>query len=131
MTDDERSIRVLLDTWHRATAAGDVEAVLPLMAEDVVFLTPGQPPMRGRQGFGTGLRRLLESHRIVSSGEIQELEVIGDRAWCWSRLTVAITPNAGGSPVRRSGSALSVLRREPGGRWVLFRDANLLAPESA
>ena len=45
----------------RASAAGDVERVLGLMAEDVVFLLPGQPPMRGRETFrvaaGSGVGR--------------------------------------------------------------------------
>jgi uncharacterized protein (TIGR02246 family) len=41
MHDDERTIRGLLDAWWRATKAGDADGVLDLMADDVVFLTPG------------------------------------------------------------------------------------------
>ena len=37
------------------------------------------------------------------------------------------TPPEGGDAMRRAGPVLSVFRREPDGRWVLFRDANLLA----
>ena len=33
----------------------------------------------------------------------------------------------GGAPVKRAGNTLSVLRKEAGGKWVLFRDANMLA----
>jgi ketosteroid isomerase-like protein len=31
--------------------------------------------------------------------------------------------------MRRSGYTLSILRKEAGGRWVMMRDANLLAAE--
>jgi len=51
MSADEQAIRDLVAHWHRATAAGDVDIVLGLMADDVVFLVPGQPPIRGRSAF--------------------------------------------------------------------------------
>jgi len=80
VSTDEQAIRDLIAHWHRATAAGDVDAILPLMAEDAVFLVPGGPPMRGRGAFEQGLRGVLASHRIESTGDIQELEVSGDLA---------------------------------------------------
>jgi uncharacterized protein (TIGR02246 family) len=67
MTPDEQAIRTLVSLWHTATAAGDVDTVLGLMAEDVVFLVPGHPPMRGRSTFERGLRTLLAQHRIETS----------------------------------------------------------------
>jgi len=48
MSSDEQAIRSLVALWHSATASGDVETVLSLMAEDVVFLVAGRPPMQGR-----------------------------------------------------------------------------------
>jgi uncharacterized protein (TIGR02246 family) len=128
MKPDEKSIRSLVNTWHTATAAGDVETVLALMAEDVVFLVAGQPPMRGRSGFEKGLRALLETHRIESSSDIQEVEVCGDLAYCWSVLTVRVIPKAGGQAVVRTGSAVSILKKQAGGAWAVVRDANLLGP---
>jgi ketosteroid isomerase-like protein len=52
--------------------------------------------------------------------------VLGDWAYLRNHLTVTLTP-AGGEPVRRSGYTLTILRKQPSGNWVLFRDANLLA----
>jgi uncharacterized protein (TIGR02246 family) len=127
MNADEQAVRTLVADLHRATAVGDVEAVLQLMAEDVVFLVAGQPPMRGRRIFENGLRGLLTSHRISSTAEVQEIEISGDLAYCWSILNVKITPTSGGSTVVRSGSAISILRKQSTGSWVVVRDANLLA----
>jgi len=57
MEDDEQAIRRLVATWLAASKAGDTATVAGLMAEDVVFLTPGQPPMRGRAAFAAVIVR--------------------------------------------------------------------------
>ena len=120
MSRDEQAIRKLIALWHSATAAGDIDTVLGLMAEDVIFLVSGQSPMRCRSSFERGLRELLTHHRIESMGEIQEIEVSGSLAYCWSML-------AGGSALVRKGSALSILRKQPNGSWIVVRDANMLS----
>lgn len=127
MNADEQAIRQLVNTWHTATAAGDIETVLSLMTEDVIFLVAGQPPMKGRSTFEKGLRGLLASHCIESTFEIQEIEISGPLAYCWSVLKVQITSRAGGEPVVRTGSAVSILRKQADGSWAVVRDANLLA----
>jgi uncharacterized protein (TIGR02246 family) len=42
MERDEQEIRQLVATWMAATKAGDIDTVLRLMADDVVFLVAGQ-----------------------------------------------------------------------------------------
>ena len=127
---DKRLIREVIATWMRASAAGDIDRVLSLMAEDVVFLVPGQPPMRGRAKFAEASRSMAGQIRFEGKSDIQEIHVAGDYAFCWSQLAVTATPVGGGDPMRRAGPVLSVFRREPDGRWVLFRDANLLTAVS-
>ncbi|NUR57018.1 MAG: SgcJ/EcaC family oxidoreductase [Acidobacteria bacterium] len=126
MNDDERAVRELVDTWMRATRAGDLDRVLELMAEDVVFLVAGGEPMRGRAAFAATFRGMGGS-RVEGQADVQEVRVFGDWAYCWTQIQVRVQP-AGAAPVRRAGPALSVLRREPDGRWVIFRDANMVAP---
>jgi uncharacterized protein (TIGR02246 family) len=125
-TEDEKAIRLVVKTWHEATRAGDVDTVLTLMTDDVVFLVAGKPPMRGRDAFAQQLRELLASHTVESTGEIQEVEVSGDLAYCWTYLHVRIISRADGKALDRSGSALSILRRRADGAWAIRRDANLL-----
>ncbi|UZR27766.1 YybH family protein [Methylococcus mesophilus] len=127
MNADELAIRNLVARWHSASEAGDVEAVLRLMDEDVVFLVAGHPPMKGRSAFEQGLRGLLALNRIETTSEIQEIEVSGHLAYCWSVLNVRVIPKVGGRPVVRSGSAVSILRKQTDGSWLVVRDVNLLA----
>ena len=131
MSDDERAIRNLITTWHRASEEGDVAQVLTLMSEDVIFLTPGQPPIRGRDEFAALQKAAGDRFRLTAQGKLEEVVVRGDWAYCWTHLTVTMTPKTGGAPIRRAGHTLSILRKDAGGNWVLTRDANMLAVEKA
>ena len=128
MQDDERAIRQLVATWLSASKAGDTEKVLSLMAEDVVFLVPGQPPMRGRAAFAAGQAGLQPFH-LEATSEIQEVKVLGEWAYLWTKLSIVVTPKKGGLPIKRSGNTLSILKKQAGA-WVLFRDANMLTAVS-
>jgi uncharacterized protein (TIGR02246 family) len=125
--NDELAIRQLVATWISASKAGDTQKVLSLMADDVVFLVPGQPPMRKRD-FAAGQAALAQLE-FEAKSDIQEIEITGDRAYVWTRLAVTMTPKGGGASVKRAGHTLSILRKQ-NGAWVIYRDANLLAPVS-
>jgi uncharacterized protein (TIGR02246 family) len=128
MNDDEREVRDLVAKWHAASRAGDVDMVLSLMTDDVVFLIPGRAPMR-KDEFAAASRSPPGQPRpkIDSSMQIQEVRVAGDWAFMWTELSVVVTLPDGSAPVERAGHTLTVLTKE-NGRWRLARDANLLVP---
>jgi uncharacterized protein (TIGR02246 family) len=128
MSDDERAIREVIATWLRASAEGENETVLGLMADDVVFFVAGHPPF-GKKEFAAA-QDGLAGNRVEATSNVREVKVSGDWAFCSTDLAVVMTPADGGPPVRRGGNTLSVFQRLPGGRWVLFRDANLLTVQS-
>jgi uncharacterized protein (TIGR02246 family) len=127
MSDDERAIRDVIASWLRASAEGDSAKVLDLMADDVVFLTPGEPPF-GKEKFAVA-EEGLRDFRMEARSEVREIRVAGDWAYSWTDLAITITPAQGGEVVRRKGNTLSIFERQADGRWVLSRDANLLAVE--
>ena len=124
MQSDEQEIRTLVATWLSATKAGDAEKVLSLMAEDVVFLQPGQSPMRGRSGYAAAQKGIAQFD-FDGASNIQEIKVFGDWAYCWNYLTVVFTPHDGGAIGKRAGNVLSILQKQDG-QWVIVRDANML-----
>jgi uncharacterized protein (TIGR02246 family) len=123
MSDDERAIREVMASWMAASSAGDVPRVLDLMADDAVFLVPGRQPF-GKQEFAEQSSAMRDV-RLEGTNDIVELEVLGDWAFCISRVAVHVTPRDG-APFRRSGYTLSLFRRAPSGSWVLARDANMM-----
>jgi uncharacterized protein (TIGR02246 family) len=130
MLSDEQQIRELVTTWMEASKAGDGETVLSLMADDVIFLVTGQPPMIGKSAFAAAMKAQSDQGipDIDGKSEIQEIKVLGDWAYMWTKLTVVFTP-PGGTPMTRAGHTLSILKKQDG-KWVLARDANMLAPVS-
>jgi uncharacterized protein (TIGR02246 family) len=128
MPDDERAIRELVQTWLAASQKGDLQTVLGLMADDVIFMLPGQNPL-GKEAFAASFKG-LKGVRFEMSSDIKEIKVLADWAYLRNYLEVTMTPRDGGASVRRSGYTLTILRKEFDGRWLLARDANLLAPQA-
>ncbi|MBL1178894.1 YybH family protein [Pantanalinema sp. GBBB05] len=129
LEQDEQAIRHLIATWHTATANGDLPQLLNLMAEDVIFLVPGKPPMQGKEAFSAGFQQAIQHYCIEPSGEIKEIHIAEDWAYCWADLSVSITPLQTGSPMRRTGDVLTILHKQAEGDWAIARDANLLVVE--
>ncbi len=125
MTDDERAIRDLIETWMAASKAGDTAKVLSLMTEDAVFMVPGGEPF-GRETFAVAAEG-QQGFAIDGTSDIRELKVLGDWAYLRNFIAITITPRNGGTPMKRSGYTLTILRKQSG-RWRLARDANLMLP---
>jgi uncharacterized protein (TIGR02246 family) len=123
MTSDERAIRELVDTWIKASKAGNIATVLDLMTDDVVFMVPGREPF-GKDVYKSSSKSASQS-RIDGTSDIREIRVLGDWAYLRKYLEMTITPPEG-PPAKKSGYTLTILRKEPDGRWRLTRDANLL-----
>lgn len=111
-----------------ASKAGDVEKVLSLMADDVVFLVPGRPPMR-KADFAAAAQAQTgpDAPKFDGTSEIQEIRILGDWAFLWQKLTVSVAPPGGAATITRAGHTLTIFNKQQG-RWLLARDANLLAP---
>ena len=123
--EDEQQIRQLVSQWLAASQSGDVDTILELMSDDVVFLVVGRPPM-GKQEFAALSRPQLgqTAPKIESTSEIQELVVSGEWAFMRTAQSVLVTPPESGETIRRAGHTLTVFRKI-NGKWLLARDANL------
>ena len=127
MGPDERAIRELHSTWIGAVNTGDLARLLSLMADDVVFLNPGQAPL-ARDGFAGGFLAAHQQARINCVSELEDVVVVGEVAYTRARDSLSVTPRAGGEAMRLAGHRLTVYRKQPDGRWLLARDAHTLSP---
>lgn len=127
MTDDERAIRQVVQTWMEATERGDTATVLSLMTDDVVFTVPGQEPF-GKAAFAAA-QKGMGGARFEGTSDIQELQLMGNWAFIRNRIEIKITP-PGGATMQRAGYTLTILRKEADGQWRLARDANLVTARS-
>ena len=127
MNADESQIRELIDTWMSATKAGDIETVLSLMTDDVVFIVAGAPPFGKKEFKASSDKHASKSLEFEGHTEILELKVLGDHAYVINKLSVTMN-EPGKDRMTRSGHTLTILRKE-NGKWLLARDANLLMPD--
>ena len=127
MGSDKREIREVHSTWISAVNAGDLVRLLTLMADDVVFLNPGQAPI-GRDGFSANFSAAHQQVRIRCGSDLEEVVVVGEVAYTLSRDSLSVIPRAGAEAVRLAGHRITVYRKQPDGRWLLARDAHTLLP---
>ena len=110
-----------LDAFDRAFAAGDIDAVVELFAEDASLLLLNGAAIRGREGiraqwapsFATWDMSAWATERIV-------VDVHGDRAYALSTYTETLVHRAGTEQSRLvSGRVVMFLRRADDGRWEI------------
>src|ERR1043166_4047371 len=124
--NDERSIRELVETWLSACEKGDLQTMLNLLAEDVIFMVPNKQPF-GKEVFAQNYQQ-RKGAGLRTESDIQEIKVLGDWAWTRNFLRVTFT-DANGESSKHSGYVLTILNKRPDGSWVIAQDANLLTPE--
>jgi uncharacterized protein (TIGR02246 family) len=129
MTSDEQAIRELYETWRRASRAGEVETLLGLITDDVVFLAPGQPPIRGKAAVRDLFALALGRFEMEQDFRIEEIQVLGEWAFCWGVDSSTMRPRGGGEAVRARGMGLSLLRKERGA-WRFARGINNMTRET-
>jgi uncharacterized protein (TIGR02246 family) len=126
MEPAERAIREVDSAWIAAANSGDLACLLALMADDVVFLNPGQPPI-GRDGFPAVFLAAHKRALISCVSKLEEVVVVSDVAYTRSRDSLTVTPRDGGQAAYLAGDRMTVYRKQPDGRWLLARDANTLS----
>ena len=111
---DEQQIRDLVATWMSATRAGDIDTVLSLMTDDVVFLVAGQPPF-GKQKFAAAMRAPAG---VADAADRRPQRNPGNPRARRLGLHVDTTQRGGhacpaaAAPTKRAGHTLSILRRQ-------------------
>jgi len=122
---DEQAISQMVDMWLAASKEGDIETILNLMADDVLFITPGREPF-GKETFASNNQQMKDVE-MDADIDIKEIEVLGD--WAWMRSFLRVTFTKAGESTKHSGHILTILTKRPDGQWIIKRDANFVAPE--
>jgi len=129
MGSDEGAIREAHSSWIDAVNSGNLERLLTLMTDDVVFLNPGREPF-GRREFPEGFLIAHQRSWIHCVSEIEEVAVFGEVAYTRCRDSLSVKPRAGGEATELAGHRITIYRKQPDGLWLLARDAHTLSPVS-
>jgi len=127
---DKESILVLADRWRLATRAKDIEAILELVADDVVFLPSSMPPIKGKEELGKMYRTFFQLYReIKHEAIIEEIQIAGDWAFLWGTDELRLTPQSEEPAIHLKGKGISILRRQSDGSWLFWRGINNMTPQ--
>src|SRR5262245_4867977 len=89
-TEDERAIRELVDVWLAASKAGDLQTILSLITDDVIFMVPGRRPF-GKEAFAAASQG-MQNVTMEGMTDIQEIQVLGDWAYLRNYIEMVATP---------------------------------------
>jgi uncharacterized protein (TIGR02246 family) len=124
MSEDEASIRSLIERWARAVHAGDLDAVVADHADDIVMfdVPPPDDGVRGIDAYRATWPPFFEWQRQGALFEITDLDVTaGDGvAFAHVLLRCGMPDDLDGNPGRRL--RLTVGLREQAGRWVVTHE---------
>ena len=117
---DYDDIDALYAAWQSAFRRHNVEAVIDLVTEDYVLLTPGRPPI-GVEALRSQLIGAFADYDIEPRFERVELLTAGGLAVDCGWDVQTLRPRGGGPSRTQRQLVLLVLLRSPEGRWRFAR----------
>lgn len=109
-------ITELRDEYVKAENAGDVDGILETCRDDIVFIPPEAPPVRGIDASREFLGEFLDAFDITIELSRETITVAGDFAYEWGTVSGTLTsPDGQAQPV--SNSYLIVYQRDSDGAW--------------
>lgn len=119
---DVEAIKNVTSQEVTAVNAGDVEALLALISNDIEIIPPNQPSVRGEQAK-QWIRGFMEQSTLQMQPYSNEgIVVDGDLAFHRFSFEWTATPKEGGDSVTERGAGVHILRRQPDGSWKVAID---------
>jgi uncharacterized protein (TIGR02246 family) len=117
---DLRKIDDVTQTAVNAALARDFATWAALFLDDAVVNPPNEPAVKGR----AAIRAWLEKFPPIMEFKLKNEKVEGrdDLAYLLGTYTMTITPSGAPGPVKDSGKFVTVVRRQPDGRWLCAVD---------
>jgi uncharacterized protein (TIGR02246 family) len=128
----EAEIAELVDRWLKATQSRDLDALLSMMDDDVMFLPASGPVIRGKSDARSIYQRLFaQTSRVESCPVVEEIVVAGDWAFLTGSDELFLTLSESGMRVHMKGRAISIMRRHSDGCWRFARGINNMARQES
>ena len=111
------------ENYTKAINSNNLDSLLSMMTEDVVFLAAHSAPMIGKAAIRPWAEGYLKAFTTNWVKESEEFIVSGE--WAFERYSYKSTdtPKAGGAPVVDTGWGLVIYHRDADGKWRVARDS--------
>jgi ketosteroid isomerase-like protein len=111
------------EAYVTAINSNNLDSLLGMLTEDVVFLSAHEPVMVGKVAVRPWLEGYLKAFKTHWDKPVQEFVVSGE--WAFERYSYksSDTPLAGGPVVEDTGWGLVIYHHDADGKWRVARDA--------
>jgi uncharacterized protein (TIGR02246 family) len=122
MTPNERAVREVLSAYNQALNASDTQAVMPLYADDGVFMPPYSPSAVGLAAVRKAYDAVFAAIRLTVKFEIAEITEMSPD-WVFARTNSAGTTlnHASGATSQEGNQELFIFRKERDGKFKIAR----------
>jgi ketosteroid isomerase-like protein len=109
--------------YVKAINSNNVDSLLAMLTEDVVFLSPHEPVLVGKKALRPWAEAYLGAFRIHWDKTSLEFVVAGE--WAFERYAYKSTDTSksGGAVTKDTGKGLVIYHHDPDGKWRVARDA--------
>jgi uncharacterized protein (TIGR02246 family) len=120
--DHEAAIRTAMSSYEAALNGSNTEAVMPLYAEDGVFMAPNNQSAVGKTAVRQAYDAVFKAITLRVKFAIAELVVMSPQ-WAYVRTNSAGTQtiNATGATSREANQELFIFKKGDDGRWRIAR----------
>ncbi len=115
--EDEAAIRALQANFLEAEKAGDWDAAMGMMTDDVVILPNEQPAIEGRAALREWMAQFPDMKIEELSTTIERLDGRGDLAFLWGKYSETYRMGAMDAPIALVGKFVWIVRKEADGSW--------------
>jgi ketosteroid isomerase-like protein len=111
------------EAYVTAINSNNIDSLLGMLTEDVVFLSAHEAPMVGKAAVRPWLDGYIKAYKTHWDKPVQEFVVNGD--WAFERYSYKSTdtPRDGGAIVEDTGWGLVIYHHDSDGKWRVARDA--------
>jgi len=106
-----------------AINSNDVDQVMALLSEDIVFQVAGEPEMVGAGAVGEWAASFFEAFEAHYTKNQLAFEASGDLAFDRYTYAARLVGREDGAVLAEHGKGIGIFRRDDNGRWLLIVDS--------
>lgn len=120
---DIQAIKRIYEKWDEAENAGDANALVLLVTDDIIWMEPNRPVIVGKAALHELLESSYETHSMKNMKTVvDEIRLSGDWAYVRSSYCTIRVPKDGSETVNRIGRIVDLCERQEDGSWKIARD---------
>lgn len=114
----EDEVKRTVQSYIDACNASDVKAYKETLAEDVVFMAPDRPPLRGSDAVGAWVKEsFFDPFEVEFDAKLDRVVEVGSEAFVPGTFTLGMKPKTGGDAITVTGEFFNIFRRVREGSW--------------